>query len=325
MNAAVGQLLQFFGLQTQDIVFAVMGATFLFVFSITFAIARTIRSREQVRSRAMYGGDSVEDPHNDRRSLRHHRLAGAKQLLSLVGANFVPGNQESVSAVRKNLIAAGFFQSGAVTWYFLIRVVLLAGLPALVFAVIQVGAYELSATQRLSFLAMAAIAGLVAPGLFLSRIAKKLQQQCRDGFPDFMDLMVVCAEAGIALEAAVSRVSQELAQNYPYLGVNLHMASLELRAGRPLAEAFQNLADRVNIDEARNLGSLLQQSVELGTSLSGALRVYSDEMRDKRMSRAEEKAHALPAKMAVPLTMFVFPTILIVILLPVFVRISTTL
>lgn len=325
MKTAAGNFLQSLGLQTSDIVFAVMGATFLFVFSITFALARTLRLREQIRTRALYGGDGVDDPLNDRRSLRHQRLAGAKNLLSLVGANFVPGNEKSVSLVRKNLMAAGFFQPGAVAWYFLLRVVLAAGLPAVTFAVIHFGAYVLSAMQMLSYLAISAIAGLVLPGMILSRRAKKLQQQCREGFPDFMDLMVVCSEAGIALEAAVARVSQELAQNYPYLGVSLHMVSLELRAGRPLAETFQNLANRINIEEARNLGSLLQQSVELGTSLSGALRVYSDEMRDKRMSIAEEKAHALPAKMAVPLTMFVFPTILIVILLPVFVRVSSTL
>jgi tight adherence protein C len=89
-----------------------------------------------------------------------------------------------------------------------------------------------------------------------------------------------------------------------------------------LGDTFEGLANRVGIQEAYNLGSLLKQSMELGTSLSHALRVYSEEMRDKRMSAAEEKAHALPAKMSVPLTLFVFPVILVVILLPVFIRMS---
>jgi tight adherence protein C len=122
---------------------------------------------------------------------------------------------------------------------------------------------------------------------------------------------------------AIERVSRELAPTYPFFGMCLQLASLELRAGRQLTEAFDNLSQRVGIEEAHNLGSLLKQSEELGTSLSEALRVYSDEMRDKRMARAEEKAHALPAKLSVPLMVFIFPMILVVILLPAFVRIST--
>ncbi len=323
MGTAITQFLQSQGLDPSDLIFVVMAAAFLFVFLATVGLARTMRGREQIRRRALYDGDSSQDAHNDRRSLRHQRLAGTKRLLSLVGANFVPGNQKSVSEVRKSLMRAGFFQPAAVGGYYLLRVVLAATLPGVAFLVIGIGDYDVTGTRMLMTLVAAAAAGLVFPSLYISHRAKRLQRQCREGFPDFMDLMVVCAEAGISLEAAIGRVSREIAQNYPYLGISLHMASLELRAGRPLIEAFQNLAERLGIDEAHNLGSLLQQSEELGTSLSDALRVYSDEMRDKRMSGAEEKAHALPAKMALPLTMFVFPTILIVILLPVFVRISS--
>lgn len=324
MSAGIFQFLESMGLAASDLVYVVMGAAFLFVSCVTFGVAKTFRSREQIRQRALYGPESDADALNDRQSLRHRKMASTARLLSLVGSNFVPGDQESLSTIRKNLMAAGFFQPAAVTFYFLIRIVLAIGLPFATFVVIQLGQYDVAPMKMLSMLAIAAIVGLVGPGIYVSRRTKKLQRQCREGFPDFMDLMVVCAEAGISLEAAVARVSGELAPNYPHLGVSLHMASLELRAGKPLVEAFQNLAERLKIEEALNLGSLLQQSVELGTSLSEALRVYSDEMRDKRMSRAEEKAHALPAKMAVPLTMFVFPTILIVILLPVFVRVSTS-
>lgn len=322
MGASLAQYLQTLGVDTGHLVLAVMAAAFLFVFSVTYVVARSIRARDRIRRRALGGSENVDDALGDRRSLRHQRLAGTRKLLSLVGANFVPGDQKSVSMMRKNLNQAGFFQPSALTWYYLVRVALAVGLPAAAFLIIRFGGYHLSGTRLLAALSGAAIAGLVLPSMYVTRRSKKMQRQCREGFPDFMDLMVVCAEAGIAIEAAVERVSRELAQNYPYLGVSLHMASLELRAGRPLIEAFQNLAGRLGIEEAHNLGSLLQQSEELGTSLSDALRVYSDEMRDKRMSRAEEKAHALPAKMAVPLTMFVFPTILIVIMLPVFIRIG---
>lgn len=310
------------GLEPSHLVFAVMAVVFLFVFSATWAAGRAIRGRERIRQRAFHGAGPRADASPDRLTPRHQRIAGAKRLLSLVASNFVPGDKDSVSAVRANLNQAGFFQPGAVTWYYALRVVLAAGFPGAVALVVHLGGAGLSGFRLTGAITVAAIAGLVLPSLYISWRGRKMQRQSREGFPDFMDLLVVCAEAGIGIEAGVARVSRELAANHPYLGVNLHMVSLELRAGRPLTEAFQNLAGRLGIEEAHNLGSLLQQSEELGTSLTEALRVFSDEMRDKRMSRAEEKAHALPAKMAVPLTMFVFPTILIVILLPVFVRIS---
>jgi tight adherence protein C len=135
-----------------------------------------------------------------------------------------------------------------------------------------------------------------------------------------MDLLVVCADAGLAMEAALDRVGRELGDSYPSLSANVYMATLEMRAGRTLSEALEHFGDRLGIEEARSFATLLQQSEELGSSLTEALRVYSDDMRHKRMSRAEEKAHSLPAKLSVPLMVCIFPVILIVIMLPVYVR-----
>lgn len=289
----------------------------------TYMVAKTWRTREDIRKRALTPvTGSGDDPLTDKRSLRHSKLAGANNLLSNVAAHFVPVNKKAISTIRKELNRAGFFQPAAIAWYYFVRVAMAVLLPAGVLLADWIFVFDVSASRFLALLFGAAIVGLVGPGMFLSKRIKAMQQQCRDGFPDFMDLMVVCAEAGISIDQAIGRVSRELTPTYPYLGVCLHLATLELRAGRPLTDAFGTLAERMGIEEAHNLGSLLQQSEELGTSLSGALRVYSDEMRDKRMSRAEEKAHALPAKMSVPLTMFVFPVILVVILLPVYVRVS---
>jgi tight adherence protein C len=142
------------------------------------------------------------------------------------------------------------------------------------------------------------------------------------GFPDFMDLMVVCAEAGLSMEAAIERIARELVEGYPSLAENLYMVSLEIRAGKTFTDAFERMGERLGIDEAMMLSTLLQQSAELGTSLSNSLRVYSDEMRGKRLSRAEEKAYSLPAKLTVPLILFVFPVLLFVLMLPVVIRFS---
>ena len=140
-----------------------------------------------------------------------------------------------------------------------------------------------------------------------------------------MDLMVVCAEAGLSIEASIDRIARELVEGYPSLAQNLYMASLEIRAGKTFTDALEGLAERLGIEEASMLATLLQQSAELGTSLALSLRVYSDEMRNKRMSRAEEKAYSLPAKLVVPLTLFVFPVLIATLMTPVVIKMSTAL
>ena len=164
--------------------------------------------------------------------------------------------------------------------------------------------------------------GYLAPGFYLNRRIAVRQVEHRAGFPDFMDLLVVCAEAGLSMEAALDRVGRELSVSYPSLAANIYMTVLELRAGRTLSEALENLGDRLGLKEARSFATLLQQSEELGASLTDALRVYSDDMRHQRLSRAEEKAYSLPAKLSVPLTLCVFPVVVLVIMLPVYVRIK---
>jgi tight adherence protein C len=144
----------------------------------------------------------------------------------------------------------------------------------------------------------------------------------RNGFPDFMDLMIVCADAGMSLEASIERVSKEIRVTYPLLSQNLVLVSLELRAGRSINEALKALSERLGVDEVRAFATLLQQSKELGTSLSGALKVFSDEMRHKRMSAAEEKAHALPAKMSIPVTVCILPVVVMIAIIPIIVKLQ---
>jgi tight adherence protein C len=135
-----------------------------------------------------------------------------------------------------------------------------------------------------------------------------------------MDLLVVCADAGLSMEAALDRVGTELGVSYPSLAGNIHLTNLEIRAGRTISEALEHFGDRLGIEEARSFATLIQQSAELGSSITDALRVYSDDMRHKRLSRAEEKAYSLPAKLALPMMICIFPVLFVVILLPVFVR-----
>jgi tight adherence protein C len=122
------------------------------------------------------------------------------------------------------------------------------------------------------------------------------------------------------MEAAFERVSRELGETYPSLTANIHITNLEIRAGRNLKEGLERFGDRLGIEESRAFATLINQSIDLGSSITDALRVYSDDMRHKRLSRAEEKAYALPAKLSVPMMVCIFPVLFVVILLPVIVR-----
>jgi tight adherence protein C len=136
-----------------------------------------------------------------------------------------------------------------------------------------------------------------------------------------MDLLVVCADSGLSMEASLERVGRELGDSYPSLTANIHVTNLEIRAGRALKDALERFADRLALDEARAFATLINQSIDLGSSITDALRVYSDDMRHKRLSTAEEKAYALPAKLSVPMMVCIFPVLFVVILLPVFIRV----
>jgi tight adherence protein C len=125
------------------------------------------------------------------------------------------------------------------------------------------------------------------------------------------------------MEAALERIGREFGDSYPSLTQNIHMTNLEMRAGRTLTDALEHFAERIGLEEVQSFVTLITQSIELGSSITDALRVYSDDMRHKRLSRAEEKAYALPAKLALPMMICIFPTLFVVILLPVFVRIHT--
>ena len=236
---------------------------------------------------------------------------------------YAKSDPENVARLRLKLIQAGFLDPGAVGMFFLIRFIALAGSAVAAFVIVTLFGGEATATSRWIFIGMLGAAGYFLPGLVLSRMVSARMREYRNGFPDFMDLMIVCSDAGMSMEAAVERVSRELQLTYPALAQNLQLVSIELRAGRGLDDSLKSLADRLSLEEVRSFATLLQQSRELGTSLSGALRVFSDEMRHKRMSLAEEKAHALPAKMSVPVTVCILPVVMMVAIIPVIVKMTS--
>ncbi len=288
---------------------------FLATATVAFSIMAWMRINGEVKRRA--AGIKL-DSGPDAGGIRGSGVKAAQRLLEYTTRHYSSADTKDMKVLRRRLVLAGVFDPRAVGYFFVGRTGLAVGIALAMFFLAPMG----QGSSFWLFIGVGGIAGYLGPSLYLDKRIKKRKIEYRSGFPDFMDLMVVCADAGLAMEAALDRVGRELSDSYPALAANLHMANLEIRAGRTLTDALDHLADRLALDEARSFATLIQQSNELGSSITEALRVYSDDMRHKRLSRAEEKAYALPAKLSVPMMLCIFPVIFIVILLPVIVRLT---
>jgi tight adherence protein C len=290
---------------------------FLAAGTLAFSVMAVIRVQGAVKRRAATIGRGDFNAPPGARSLRHSSMKAAQSVIDYTSKHYSTGNIEQTKVLRRRLIQAGIYDQQAVAYFFLGRTGLAVGLAMLAFFFLPI---EQGTTSYWLLTGAAGIVGYLAPSLYVDKRIKKRKAEHRSGFPDFMDLLVVCADAGLSMEASLDRVGRELGDSYPSLTANIHMACLEIRAGRTMSEALEHLGDRLGIEEARSFSTLIQQSEELGSSITDALRVYSDDMRHKRLSRAEEKAYSLPAKLALPMMLCIFPVLFVVILLPVFVR-----
>ncbi len=227
--------------------------------------------------------------------------------------------------LRRELVRAGFFRADAINYYIFARLAAAVILPSTAYLLTEQLLAGTDWYLKLGVVVVAIMLGVLGPDAYIARRQRKLQQEFRIVFPDMLDLMVVCVDAGLSLEAALDRISREMTRQSRHLGINLALMGVEMRAGRSTIDALGSLADRIGIDEARSLVAMLRQSIELGTDVGDALRVFSDEMRDRRLLRAEELANQLPVKMVAPLGLFIFPVILGLVLLPVAIRLFTAL
>jgi tight adherence protein C len=227
--------------------------------------------------------------------------------------------------LRRELVQAGYFKSDAVNYYIFSRLVAVIILPLLSYIVVEAFLPGLGQLLKLAVVSISALLAIVGPDAYLARRKRMLAQQYRLVFPDLLDLLVVCVDSGLSLEAALDRITGEMVKQNRPLGLNLMMMGAEMRAGRSTIDALNSLADRLDLDEARSFVLVLRQSVELGSDVAESLRIFSDEMRDKRIMRAEESANKLPVKMVAPLGLFIFPVILMVVMLPLALRVMAVL
>jgi tight adherence protein C len=223
---------------------------------------------------------------------------------------------EERTRMRRELALAGFDSPAAPAIYVIGRFVVAAGLPTLF-----VFSQTISATPIRGFLfillaAGLAIAGLIVPRALVENRINTRKTEIENEFPDALDLMVVCVEAGLGMEGAIVRVGDETHESHPRISFEFQMVSLELRAGRTRAEALRHMADRCQVEMINSFVALMIQTDALGGSIAQTLRTYSAEMRQHRMLRAEEKAMRLPVLLTIPLVLFILPTIMGAVMLP---------
>ncbi len=224
-------------------------------------------------------------------------------------------------ALREQLKAAGFVSPLAPRLYTLLRLGLVIVLPS-VYVLSSLGGGNGISILRLYVVgSICAVLGLYVPALVVRARADRRREAITNGFPDCLDLMLICVEAGLGLESALDRVAREMAISQPLVTELLAAATLRLRAGATRETALRKMADDSGVSEIRSFATLLIQSDRLGTSIGTTLRIYASEMRERRRMRAEEKAHRLPVLLSIPLVVCMLPTMIGVLMLPAIIRV----
>ena len=222
--------------------------------------------------------------------------------------------------LARQLKAAGYRKASAVRSFTLVRIVLTFALPGLYLLSAATSPEPPSIMQLYLFSAGAALAGFYLPSLYVRAKADRRQEAIINGFPDALDLLLVCVEAGLGLEAAMERVGRELASAHPLVAELFSETTLMMRAGASREEAMRRMGETAGVDAIRSFSTLMIQSDKLGTSIASTLRVYATEMREARRMRAEEKAYRLPVLISIPLVTCMLPTMIGVLILPAAIR-----
>ena len=298
-----------------------MALLFATVAALVYFSAQAVGARQLTRRRLLEGV-SPSAGGTTMGSLRTDRVESAwLKLVNSIERRGLSLVDTKDAALRQRLIAAGFTAQHAPRVFTLVRLILVIALPVLVLAYFWVSGSSPGLFKLYMCLMIAAALGLYLPNIYIRARADRRQRELINGFPDALDLMLVCVEAGLGLEAAFARVGMEMTTSHPRLAEQLGAVVLELRAGRSHEDALRRMADRAGADEIRAFATLLIQSTKLGSSIAQTLRVYASEMRERRRMRAEEKAHRLPVLISIPLVACMLPTMIGVLMLPAAIRV----
>lgn len=245
------------------------------------------------------------------------------RVLEPIAKIILPKEDWDKSRIKKKLVMAGYRDERAVKTYFGLKVLLAALLP-LVVIVPLIASGAIPVVQHVlagGLLVVMALLGYYIPDIYIHSKTVQRRRSFTEGFPDAMDLLVICVEAGLGLDAAIQRVGKELALSHQELAIEFSILSLELRAGKGRSDALKAMAERTDVEQVKSLVALLIQAEHFGTSIATALREHASEMRLIRIQDAKEKAAKLPVKMLFPIVFFIFPALFIVVLAPAMLRI----
>lgn len=287
---------------------AVFGAV---IFGMTFFAPSVARDRLRKLVPTAPGAALPSDAWIDRAA----RLTGRFGKLS------IPDEGWSQSGIRVRFMNAGLRNASSPMLYFGLKTTLAIGLPIIAFIYLALVGSKMSLNGTLIVLLVVAAFGYYLPNAVLSRLVMTRQREIFEAFPDALDLMTVCVEAGLGVEAAINRVADDIEHKSEILSEELRLVSLELRAGSDRERALRNLATRTGVEEVETWVAMIIQADRFGTSIASALRVHSEMLRTKRRQRAEETAAKIALKLLFPLIFCIFPSLMLVLLGPAFIQI----
>lgn len=296
---------------------AYLGLIFIIVSGGALALMRALvpRPTKARLDRVAAGDEGLQEKAGSRWEHTVVDLAGPLAKLSL------PSEGWENSILRTRFIHAGYRGESVPAIYFAGKTLLALGLPGVFLLFAGIGQLELEADVALIVLLGQVILGYYLPNMILARMVALRQRELFESFPDAIDLMTVCIEAGLGLDTAMARVGNEMRLRSDALATEFHLVSLELRAGRTREQALRNLSLRTGVEEIEAFVSMLVQADRFGTSIAASLRVHSDTLRTTRQLRAEEAAEKIGVKLIFPLIFFIFPSLLLVLMGPAFINI----
>jgi tight adherence protein C len=229
-----------------------------------------------------------------------------------------PKSAEELSATKLKLLRAGYRGKGAVRMFHFSQFALGIGvlLIGLILTLIKSTQQEMTMQTMVLYTILPAAAGYYLPQYWVQRRIQTRQQEITDGFPDALDMMLVCVEAGQSLDQSIIRIATEAKAGYPALAEEFEMVAHEVKAGKERVVVLRDMSERVGLPDITSFVTTLIQSSSFGTSIADALRVYSAEMRDKRVMRAEEKANTIPTKLTLGTMLFTLPPLLVILIGP---------
>lgn len=301
---------------------AFLGLVFLAVFGlVAFVLGGLLPSATRERLRVLGSSSSAQEtsassPH------WYNRVAEVVSPLSKLS---LPDEGWEKSGIRTRFLNAGIRSASAPMVYFSAKTVLALALPLVVYLGLAISYSRLNFNTTLVWMLLVATIGYYLPNLVLRRMIFVRQREVFESFPDALDLMTVCVEAGLGVDAALSRVAADIETKSEVLSEELRLVGLELRAGSDRERALRNLAARTGVDEVDAWVAMLVQADRFGTSIASTLRIHSEMLRTKRRQRAEEAAAKIGLKLLFPLIFCIFPSLLLVLLGPAFIRIYTVL